>query len=136
MAIYGSRKTIKESWPATTGIEFSCGLVERSSTSSAGINSLVIELVVFPSAWIPLYNLIMYRLHIYVVKKQLSSFEIIKISWACHTSIYFRDLMQSESNTSQLNPNLHKVLIIDYFVLESFAITQTLRELYIKDLFT
>lgn len=52
VTIYGSGKTIKESWPSTTRVKFSCGLVERSSTPSTGIDSLVIQLVVFPSAWV------------------------------------------------------------------------------------
>lgn len=46
-SIYGSRKTLKESWPATARIEFGCGLVKRSPTACTVIDSLLIELVIF-----------------------------------------------------------------------------------------
>lgn len=48
--IYGPRKTLIKSWPATTRIKFGCGSVERSPASCTVIDSLLKELVIFSCA--------------------------------------------------------------------------------------
>lgn len=48
--VYGSRKTLIESWPATAGVEFGFGLVKRSPTACTFIDSLLKELIIFTSA--------------------------------------------------------------------------------------
>lgn len=55
-AVYGSWEALVESWPTTSRVEFCCGLVERSPTSSTVIYSLLKELVVLSCAWIPVLH--------------------------------------------------------------------------------
>lgn len=52
-AIYGSREALVESWPATTRIEFGCGPVKWSTTSSTIVGTLFKMLVIFSGAWVP-----------------------------------------------------------------------------------
>lgn len=49
-AIYCTRETLIESWPAAAGIKLGGGLVKRCPTSSTVINTFSKELVVLPCA--------------------------------------------------------------------------------------
>lgn len=40
-SVYSSGESVKESWPATTGVKFGGGFVERSSTSCTAIDTIV-----------------------------------------------------------------------------------------------
>jgi len=55
---YSSGESIKESWPATTRVEFGGGFVERSSTSCTTIDAIVEYFVVFSSSWISTLHIV------------------------------------------------------------------------------
>ena len=51
-AIYGSRKTLVESWPATPRIELGSGFVKWGPTTSTFIYALSKKFVILTSAWV------------------------------------------------------------------------------------
>lgn len=46
-SVYGSWKSLKESWPAAARVELGVRLVQRGSAASAVINPVSFEFVVF-----------------------------------------------------------------------------------------
>lgn len=52
-SVYGTGDSVKESWPATTGVEFGGRFVQRSSTSCTIVDAFVVYFVVFSCSWIP-----------------------------------------------------------------------------------
>lgn len=52
-AIYGPRETFIERRPATGWVEFGCGSVEGSATTSAEVGAYTEKLVILPTPWIP-----------------------------------------------------------------------------------
>ena len=57
VALDGSGKTFKESWPTTARIKFSCRFVQWCATTSTFVCSLPIKFVVLSSAWEPRVNI-------------------------------------------------------------------------------
>lgn len=75
IAIYGSRKTLIKSRPATTRVKFGCGPIKWSPTTRTVIDTLFKMLVIFSCARIPVKDpKTTSILHLKECNKQLFSF--------------------------------------------------------------
>lgn len=64
-SVNGTGDAVKESRPATAGVEFGGGFVQRSSTSCTAIDAVLEQFVVFSCPWISTLTCVRENLGLY-----------------------------------------------------------------------